>query len=226
MIDELKGLSHNGDEDLSTISEKESDEVIKSSVEDLVLIPSESEDTFGSDSGGVDEIELLLHHDLSTPKMSVVSILEGFTNEPPLEEIDDLFDLKSKENEWKKILYDALINDLMIEDKVFYPEIHEKIFSPTYVNLPFEDRHYIFFTYVIRIFLPYFTYPVDSPFLLSFGSEDTIFDPDISALHFLERVASHQSRTFMCFNVYPNILNETPMEICSSTRFYPNITMI
>nr|GEW30703.1 hypothetical protein [Tanacetum cinerariifolium] len=37
----------------------------------------------------VDDIELLLHHDLSTPKISVASILEGFTNEPPLEEIDD-----------------------------------------------------------------------------------------------------------------------------------------
>nr|GEZ97938.1 hypothetical protein [Tanacetum cinerariifolium] len=38
------------DEDLSTIPEKESDEVIKSSVEDLVLIPSESGDTSKSDS--------------------------------------------------------------------------------------------------------------------------------------------------------------------------------
>ncbi|GKD38115.1 hypothetical protein Tco_1258322, partial [Tanacetum coccineum] len=38
-----------GDEDLSTIPKKESDEVIKSSVEDLVPIPSESEDTSGSD---------------------------------------------------------------------------------------------------------------------------------------------------------------------------------
>ncbi|GJR41589.1 hypothetical protein Tco_1309692 [Tanacetum coccineum] len=39
-----------GDEDLSTIPEKESDEVIKSSVEDLAPILSESEDTSGSDS--------------------------------------------------------------------------------------------------------------------------------------------------------------------------------
>ncbi|GJR25534.1 hypothetical protein Tco_1101766 [Tanacetum coccineum] len=38
-----------GDEDLRTILEKESDEVIKSSVEDLVPIPSESEDTSVSD---------------------------------------------------------------------------------------------------------------------------------------------------------------------------------
>nr|GEW66497.1 hypothetical protein [Tanacetum cinerariifolium] len=39
-----------GNEELNTISEKESDEFIKSSVEDLVPIPSESEDTSGSKS--------------------------------------------------------------------------------------------------------------------------------------------------------------------------------
>ncbi|GJX48743.1 hypothetical protein Tco_0273933 [Tanacetum coccineum] len=39
-----------GNEELNTIPEKESDEFIKSSVEDLVLIPSESEDTSASDS--------------------------------------------------------------------------------------------------------------------------------------------------------------------------------
>nr|GFD59337.1 hypothetical protein [Tanacetum cinerariifolium] len=38
-----------GNEDLNTIPKKESDEVIKSSVKDLVLIPSKSEDTSGSD---------------------------------------------------------------------------------------------------------------------------------------------------------------------------------
>ncbi|GJW58466.1 hypothetical protein Tco_0105197 [Tanacetum coccineum] len=36
------------------------------------------------------------------------------------------------------------------------------------------------FTFVIRTFLPFLTYPVDSPLLLSTGSEDTIFDPGIS----------------------------------------------
>ncbi|GKG26277.1 hypothetical protein Tco_0399423, partial [Tanacetum coccineum] len=39
-----------GDEQLSTIPEKESDEFIKSSVEDIVPILSEFEDTSGSDS--------------------------------------------------------------------------------------------------------------------------------------------------------------------------------
>ncbi|GKE45689.1 hypothetical protein Tco_1472973 [Tanacetum coccineum] len=36
------------------------------------------------------------------------------------------------------------------------------------------------FTFVIRTFLPFLTYPEDSPLLLSIGSEDTIFDPGIS----------------------------------------------
>ncbi|GJU49075.1 hypothetical protein Tco_1218630 [Tanacetum coccineum] len=178
------------------------------------------------ESGDVDEIEFLLLRDPS--KISVDSILEGFTDEPPLEENDDLFDLESKENEWKKILHDASIDDLMTEDKNFDPGIPEKFFSPTYVKLPFEDRHCFSYTYVIQIFLPYFTYLVESPFLLSSGSEDTIFDPDIFAFHFssLEPVASHRSGTFMCFNVYLNILNESPIEICSSTCFVPNISII
>nr|GEY39061.1 hypothetical protein [Tanacetum cinerariifolium] len=170
--------------ELNTIPEKESDEFIKSSVKDLVPIPSESKDTSGSDSECIlpscddfspidipvkkavtfsnplfnsnddfissddeslsdedvledieckdsydpnldestflvtplfdsnedeyftpgDDVELLLHHDPSIPKMSVAFILEGFTDEPPLEENDDLFDLESKNDEWKKIL--------------------------------------------------------------------------------------------------------------------------
>ncbi|GJR36175.1 hypothetical protein Tco_1211859 [Tanacetum coccineum] len=163
------------------------------------------------------DFELLLHHDSSTPMISVVSILEGFTNEPPLKENEDLFDLESKKNEWKKILYDDPIddlifdprgdideidafldidiltnikddfydsegdvlyfesllsddttpspapevfldcdpislrdsNDLKIMVKIFDPGIHETIFSPIYVSLPFEYRHYLTFTYVI-----------------------------------------------------------------------------
>ncbi|GJX83157.1 hypothetical protein Tco_0332638, partial [Tanacetum coccineum] len=58
------------------------DEVLEAS-SDVCLAPS-------------DDIELLLHHD---PSISVVSILKGFTDEPPLEENDDLFDLESKGNE-------------------------------------------------------------------------------------------------------------------------------
>ncbi|GJR29062.1 hypothetical protein Tco_1105294 [Tanacetum coccineum] len=62
-----------------------------------------------------DDVELLLYRDSSTPMISVVSILEGFTDEPPLEENDDLFDLESKKNEWKNILYDDSIDDLIFD---------------------------------------------------------------------------------------------------------------
>nr|GEV89345.1 retrovirus-related Pol polyprotein from transposon TNT 1-94 [Tanacetum cinerariifolium] len=77
------------------------------------------------------------------------------------------------------------------------------------------------FSNVVRVFLPFFTYPVTSSILLSSGSEDTIFDLGISNYHFfsLEPGVSHRSGTFMKFNVYPNHLNESPMEISSSTCF-------
>ncbi|GJR98745.1 hypothetical protein Tco_0270919 [Tanacetum coccineum] len=102
-------------------------------------------------------------------------------------------------------------DDLKNIFKVFDPGIWEKIFSPTYVKLPFEDRHYLSLTYVIRIFLPYFTYLEDSSLPLSFGSEDIIFDHGISAYSF-----------------YPlePLAYESPMEVCSSTCFVLNIMMI
>ncbi|GKF62262.1 hypothetical protein Tco_0182316, partial [Tanacetum coccineum] len=119
-------------------------------------------------------------------------------------------------------------NDLKSMVKVFNPVIHEKIISPTYVRLSFEDRHYFSLTFVIRIFLPYLSYSMDSSLLLSSGSEDTIFDPAnfVFSCYSVEPVVSHRSGTFMCFNVYLNILNESPMEIFSSTCFVPNITII
>ncbi|GKB60291.1 hypothetical protein Tco_0916477 [Tanacetum coccineum] len=70
--------------------------------------------------------------------------------------------------------------DLKSMVKVFDPGIHEKKFSSTYVRLPFEDRHYLSLTFVIRIFLPYLTYSMDSFLLLSSESEVTIFDPAAS----------------------------------------------
>nr|GEW38743.1 hypothetical protein [Tanacetum cinerariifolium] len=70
-----------GDEHLSTISETESDEVIKSSVEDLVLIPSESEgisdDTcdvpFCDNSPPLDDIDYI---EASPPDSELVSLEE------------------------------------------------------------------------------------------------------------------------------------------------------
>ncbi|GKA68355.1 hypothetical protein Tco_0768272, partial [Tanacetum coccineum] len=62
--------------------------------------------------------------------------------------------------------------DELNEDKCFDPGGGEIGLSP---NVEDDDS----FTFVIRIFLPFLTYPVDSPLLLSTRSEDTIFDPDI-----------------------------------------------
>ncbi|GKB48212.1 reverse transcriptase domain-containing protein [Tanacetum coccineum] len=45
------------------------------------------------------------------------------------------------------------------------------------VRITFEDRHYLSLAFVIKIFLPFLTYPVNSLLFLSSGSEDTIFLP-------------------------------------------------
>ncbi|GKA64637.1 hypothetical protein Tco_0764344 [Tanacetum coccineum] len=329
-----------GDEHLSTIPEKESDEFIKSSVEDLVPIPSESDDTFESDSDcdlpSYDDFspinipegksvtfsnplfdsnkdftssddESLSDEDVPEDKVKIYSNpLFEFDDEYISSDVNPLFDeVKSKDSYVSNLdepallvtpLFDAnkdecfdprgeideidafldmdistdfeddyydsegdiiYLESLLIKDtipnlspevfldrdprnlkdepdnlksmvKVFNPGIWEKFFSPTYVKLSFEDRHYLSLIYVIRIFLLYFTYPVDYSLPLSSGSEDTIFDPSIFAFHFssLELTVSHQSGTFMCFNVYLNILNGSLMEICFSTCFVPNNTMI
>nr|GFA79276.1 hypothetical protein [Tanacetum cinerariifolium] len=76
--------------------------------------------------------------------------------------------------------------------------------------IPLLDTRDFDFSNVVRVFLPFFTYLVTSVILLSFGSEDIIFDPGISNYHSLEPGVSHRSGTFMKFN-------ESPMEILSST---------
>ncbi|GJV91314.1 hypothetical protein Tco_1539127 [Tanacetum coccineum] len=75
----------------------------------------------------------------------------------------------------------AVINNFgeLNEDECFDPEGGEINVSPNV-----KDDDYFPFTFVIRIFLPYLTYPDDSSFPLSSGSEDTIFDPGITNFHF------------------------------------------
>ncbi|GKE56000.1 hypothetical protein Tco_1495185 [Tanacetum coccineum] len=59
------------------------------------------------------------------------------------------------------------------------PGIRENVSSTTNVNLPFEDAQSPLLAFVVWIFLPFLTYPVTPPYLLSCGNEDTIFDPGI-----------------------------------------------
>nr|GEX65748.1 putative ribonuclease H-like domain-containing protein [Tanacetum cinerariifolium] len=256
-----------GNEDLNTIPEKESDEFIKSIVEDLVLIPSESEDTSGSDSECVlpscddfspinifeekfvtfsnplfnsnddftsSDDESLSYEDVTKDNVKIYSkplfefddeyissdvnplfdeVLENIESkdsydsnldEPDLlvtlfsdanedecfdprgdfDEIDAFLDIDTFTNvkdgyhdsEGDTIYLESLLtnetihslpsevfldhdtkilkDESVIDDsknmvKIFDPDIPKKFFSPTYVSLPFTDRHYLFFTYVV-----------------------------------------------------------------------------
>ncbi|GJR41819.1 hypothetical protein Tco_1309922 [Tanacetum coccineum] len=104
-----------GDEHLSTIPEKESDEIIKSSVEDLIPIPSESEDI----SDNYIECELPFCDDSSPNKNEGLDdiidfLLEEFVGElalinpipPRIDEAD--FDPKGDIRLIEKLLYDNL----------------------------------------------------------------------------------------------------------------------
>ncbi|GKB77439.1 hypothetical protein Tco_0944334 [Tanacetum coccineum] len=60
-----------------------------------------------------------------------------------------------------------------------FDELNEvECFDPGGDEIDVEDDDS--FTFVIQTFLQFLTYPMDSPFLYSFGSEDPIFDPGIS----------------------------------------------
>nr|GEZ64728.1 hypothetical protein [Tanacetum cinerariifolium] len=97
--------------------------------------------------------------------------------------------------------------------------IRENVPSATNVNLPPEEDHSPIFAYVIWIFLSFLTYLVVPPYLFSFKNEDTIFDPGIANYHFSSLLpnVSHRCETFMKFNVYSKLLNESPMDILSSS---------
>ncbi|GKE02093.1 hypothetical protein Tco_1390076 [Tanacetum coccineum] len=160
--------------------------------EDLILLVTPlfdaNEDDFFDLGGDIDEIDAFLDIDVSTyikdgyhdSKGDIIYLECLLTNDTthnlPLEIFLD-HDPRSLKDEPDN-------DDLKSMVKVFDPGIHEKIISPTYVRLPFEEHHYLYLTFVIKIFLPFLTYLVDSLLLLSSRSEDTLFDPDIFAYSF------------------------------------------
>nr|GEY21538.1 pre-mRNA splicing Prp18-interacting factor [Tanacetum cinerariifolium] len=81
--------------------------------------------------------------------------------------------------------------------------------------IPLPDTLDIDFSYVIKVFLPFFTYPVTSLNLHPFGNEDTIFDPGITINHFysLKPGSSHRHGAFKKFNTHRSHLNKWPMTI-------------
>nr|GEV37131.1 hypothetical protein [Tanacetum cinerariifolium] len=83
------------------------------------------------------------------------------------------------------------------------------------LNLEFQPSSESLFTYVVWTFLTFLLYSVAPQYLLSLRNEDTIFDPGICNYHFFpfRPDVSHRCGTFPRFKV----LNESPMEIFSST---------
>ncbi|GJV04629.1 hypothetical protein Tco_1338198 [Tanacetum coccineum] len=88
-----------------------------------------------------------------------------------------LFEIEPDQGELTNVVIEEVDTFLVPEDSI--PPGIESNFDPgggeIVVSQNVEDDDS--FTFVIRTFLPFLTYPVDSPLLLSTGSEDTIFDP-------------------------------------------------
>ncbi|GKA54430.1 hypothetical protein Tco_0753379, partial [Tanacetum coccineum] len=68
----------------------------------------------------------------------------------------------------------AIKDDFVKPNEDFY-------LSETVLSLNVEDVDS--FTFIIWTFLPYFTYPKDSPLIFSFRSENFVFDPGIVTFH-------------------------------------------
>ncbi|GJS77591.1 reverse transcriptase domain-containing protein [Tanacetum coccineum] len=172
------------------LEDVESEDSNVSNFDEPVLFntPIFNEDECFDPGGDIDEINAFLD-DYKDSREDVLEILHNTThNFSP----DVFFD-----HEPQCFKDEPKLGNMKHMVKVFNPGIWERTFSPSYVRLSSKDRHYLFFSIVIQILL---NYPLN--FLFSFGSEDTIFDPGISAFHFssLEPVAF-----------------ESQAEVCSST---------
>nr|GEX99098.1 hypothetical protein [Tanacetum cinerariifolium] len=148
-----------GNKNLDTIPETKSNKLIKSSVENLVPIPSEYEVTFDN--------EKIVDTIVESLSPSPIIVKDGDSH---MEEID-LF-LATDD-----LMPPVVMNNIdeLIEDECFDPGVGE---IDVFKNV--EDDDYFPFIFVIQNFLLCLIYPEVSPLLLSTESEDTIFDLGIS----------------------------------------------
>nr|GEW50614.1 hypothetical protein [Tanacetum cinerariifolium] len=132
-----------------------------------ILIFEESDNSLSNNSSP--EFETFSYHTEETRSGSTTT----HANNSLLEY--DLFCFEIEPNSGEVIL--VVINDIdeLNEDECFDPGGEIDVF------IKVEDDDYCLFIFFIRIFLPYLIFPKVSPLLLSAGSEDTIFDPGISA---------------------------------------------
>nr|GEV89266.1 hypothetical protein [Tanacetum cinerariifolium] len=240
-----------GDEHLDTILTKESDEVIKSSVENLVPIPKEI--SIGSTTTRSDislpDYEVFYDDHVkeissgSTTTHSNFSLYDSFIFDlsinpfPPADRSDfyheefadglaniisppeyDCFCFKNEPNSGDFTM-DVVEDIFPTREPIVHVHNVLTTHSTLQLNLDFVLSSESLFAYVVWIFLLFLSYSVAPQYLLSFGNEDTIFDPGISTYHvssFMSDV-SHRSGTFMKFNGYPKHLNGSSMEILFST---------
>ncbi|GKG22774.1 hypothetical protein Tco_0388077, partial [Tanacetum coccineum] len=90
-----------------------------------------------------------------------------------------IFEIEPDQGELTNIVIEEVDTFLVPEDSI--PPGIESNFDPGRgeIVVPQNVEDDDSFTFIIRNFLLFLTYPADSPLLLSTGSEDTIFDPDI-----------------------------------------------
>ncbi|GJW16042.1 hypothetical protein Tco_0020175, partial [Tanacetum coccineum] len=140
-----------------------SDSLLKEFADELDLLdpflPGNKDDNFDPEAD-LREIEYLLNRDPSTVSSPTTDIdiidpiLERFTDEPALvyssppgDDDDDLFDLKSDNDEWKKLLYanivesNVLLPQLLTGDSTL-PEESSEI--ATLLSSPFENEDKVF----------------------------------------------------------------------------------
>nr|GEX33981.1 hypothetical protein [Tanacetum cinerariifolium] len=212
-----------GDKHLDTISATESNEFIKSSVENLVPIPkiSSGSTTTHSDFSLYDSFIFDLSINPFPPADRSNFYHEEFPDEiahiisPPEY---DCFCFKNEPNSGDFTM--DVVEDIFPTRE---PRVYVHNVLPTHptlqLNLDFILSSESLFAYVVWIFLPFLSYSVAPQYLLSFGNEDTIFYLGISCYHISSFMLdiSHQGGTFIKINVHPKHLNESPMEILFST---------
>ncbi|GKF32454.1 hypothetical protein Tco_0102252, partial [Tanacetum coccineum] len=142
------------------------------------FIPFVPENPFSSFIPVVDSDFLIEEVDtFLVPEDSIPSGIESdFDSEEDIIFLDNLLN-DDHIPEYERFTFDIELDTPLIknfdelnEDECFDPGVGEIDVSQ---NIEDEDS----FAFVIWTFLPYLTYPVDSPLLLSTGSEDTILTP-------------------------------------------------
>nr|GEY57643.1 reverse transcriptase [Tanacetum cinerariifolium] len=210
--EELEDSLRMGNEDLNTIPKKESDKVINSSVEDLVIILRKSVTFYNhlfnsNDDFTSSDDESLSDEDVPEDNVKIYSNpLFEFDDEYISSDVNSLFDevlayikVTDSYNLDELALQVTPLSDIN-EDEYFDPRDDVDEIEPLLHHDPSTLKISIAFILEGQNFRPqnseeiFFSDILDSPFLFSCESEDTIFDPGISA--FLEPMASHRGGTF------------------------------